>query len=191
MKVAKKRKKKAELKRDASYSNPMAPDNADSLTVLETKKLADSGVPFGFEEGEMYRKLDMALGASGRGCSTAEQLRIFKKYVPQLIAKCDSLLIALRASVENQERLHDETMVRSGKRWTESEDEHLIDMAAAGDMTLFELAMTMGRTPGAVQSRISQLVGIGKISQEVAGRFVGTLNGEHVSGIIEGELRKQ
>ena len=52
------------------------------------------------------------------------------------------------------------------------------------------VASLFGRTPSAIASRVSYLVGIERVSQEIAGRFVGTLNGQHIHGMIDGELQK-
>lgn len=77
---------------------------------------------------------------------------------------------------------------RGRKRWSQEEDELLIEMAARSDVTIIELSREFGRTPGAIQSRITHLVGINRLSKEVAGRFVGSLNGEHVEGDIVGTI---
>ena len=80
---------------------------------------------------------------------------------------------------------------RGRKRWTNEEDELLIEMASYDSTTIIDLSKEFGRTPGAIQSRISKLVGIKKLSMEVAGRFIGTLNGELIEGDINGTVSKQ
>lgn len=79
---------------------------------------------------------------------------------------------------------------RSRKRWTPEDDELLIETASQDDATIFGMAKQFGRTPGAIQSRISYLVGIKRVSEEIAGRFIGTLNGEFVEGDIDGIVSK-
>jgi hypothetical protein len=141
---------------------------------------------------EVVRMLSKAIGAKGqKGCSTAEQLRIFKKYTPKAIALIYALTEAQDGLLKETARVFDEAQENSGKRWHKDEDEYLIELATMPGSTMMNMAATLGRTPGAIQSRLSQLVGIGKISQEIAGRFIGTLNGEHVVGVIDGELTKQ
>ena len=81
--------------------------------------------------------------------------------------------------------------VNQNKRWTDEEDEMLIEMACDDEVSMIDLALFFGRSPGAIQTRITNLVGVGRISQEISGRFVGSINGEHVAGVIEGELRKE
>lgn len=80
---------------------------------------------------------------------------------------------------------------RGRKRWTSQDDELLIEMASHDDTTIVDLSQQFGRTPGAIQSRISKLVGIKKMSAEIAGRFIGTLNGEFVEGDIDGTVSKR
>lgn len=79
---------------------------------------------------------------------------------------------------------------RSRKRWTSEDDDLLIETAAQDGATIFGMAKEFGRTPSAIASRISHLVGIKRMSAEVAGRFIGTLNGEFVEGDIDGVVSK-
>lgn len=50
--------------------------------------------------------------------------------------------------------------------------------------------LMFGRSAGAIATRVSYLVGIKKVSEEVAGKFVGYLDGKHVEGVINGTVRK-
>lgn len=125
-----------------------------------------------------------------RGSNTYRHIEnchsVMKRMGQSIIMKqmiIDRLLVEL-------DRMGDGIGERGGKRWSQEEDEMLIEMAARDDYTIIKLARAFGRTPGAIQSRISMLVGINKISAKVAGRFIGTLNGEHVEGDISGVLRK-
>ena len=77
------------------------------------------------------------------------------------------------------------------KRWTQEEDEMLIEAATDGTKTIIDLSTAFGRTPSAIQSRITKLVGIKRLTADVAGRFIGTINGEFVEGDIDGTLRKE
>lgn len=78
---------------------------------------------------------------------------------------------------------------RSNKRWTESEDMALVELAANDQHSLVELSVTFGRSPAAISSRLTYLVGIKKVSQEIAGRIIGFIDGEPVNGYFSGELR--
>lgn len=77
------------------------------------------------------------------------------------------------------------------KRWTQEEDELLIEAATDGTKTIIDLSKEFGRTPSAIQNRITKLVGIKRLTADVAGRFIGTINGEFVEGDIDGTLRKE
>ena len=76
------------------------------------------------------------------------------------------------------------------RRWTDNDDELLIDLICK-DMPVLEIASVFGRTTAAIQTRVSYLVGIRKLSSEIAGKFTGTLNGASIEGNIRGQLIKQ
>ena len=94
------------------------------------------------------------------------------------------------AAILEIERHESNVGERSRKRWTPEDDDMLIEAASQDGATIFGMAKEFGRTPGAIQSRISHLVGIKRMSKEVAGRFIGTLNGEFVEGDIDGVVSK-
>ena len=75
------------------------------------------------------------------------------------------------------------------KRWTDEEDNLLIDMVCA-DMSSMDISITLGRSPSAIKTRVSKLVGINRLSQQIAGRFIGELNGAKIEGNIKGTLSK-
>jgi len=187
MKVAK-RKKKQKGSGDG-YTGYLSPVENGATTLFHRDKVvSELG---GTAPQETFDQLQKALGVEGYGsCSTAEQLRIFKKYTPKLLALYRMTHEALCAACKNENRVFEATAERARKRWDPDEDEVLVELASQDDMSMTELAVTMGRTPGAIQSRLSQLVGIGRISQSVAGRFVGTIDGEHVQGFIDGDVQR-
>lgn len=78
---------------------------------------------------------------------------------------------------------------RNGKRWLEEEDVLLIERVAAGD-SIQKIANTFGRTPLAISGRVSHLVGIKRITEEIAGRIEGYLDGTEVEGVFVGKIRK-
>jgi hypothetical protein len=96
----------------------------------------------------------------------------------------------VEAVLEQQDRLVDGMNDRARKRWTDEEDEVLIELASQDDESATTIALALGRTPSAVQTRLSYLVGINKTTATVAGRFVGWLNGKHVEGDIDGIVSK-
>ena len=66
----------------------------------------------------------------------------------------------------------------------------LIELATT-NMSMLELSTTMGRTPSSIKTRLSVLVGKERLSQEIAGKFLGLLNGNIVDGEISGILYKE
>lgn len=119
----------------------------------------------------------------------AQLLREIKKYLPSFVKAFEIATKLLRSVVEENNQLLSGMSERSRKRWSKGEDNLLIEYASK-EMSVFEIAGALGRTPAAISTRISKLVGIGKISQEIAGRFIGEINGEAVDGYIDGTLHK-
>lgn len=79
----------------------------------------------------------------------------------------------------------------ANKRWSEDDDELLINLVCDNNMTLLEIASVFGRSVSSIQSRVSYLVGIRRLSSEIAGNFMGTLNGTNIEGNIRGKLVKE
>lgn len=75
------------------------------------------------------------------------------------------------------------------KRWSELEESLLIELVCSG-ATMTDIAVQFGRTPQAISTKVSQLVGVSKLSEEIAGHFIGTLNGAEINGNIAGTLNK-
>jgi hypothetical protein len=78
----------------------------------------------------------------------------------------------------------------SRKRWTPDEDDALVDQATREDATMIRLALLFNRTPGAIQSRLTYLVGINRMSSHVVGHLTGYLDGEPVAGFVVGEVTR-
>lgn len=118
--------------------------------------------------------------------------KVFKKYVPILL-KSYCLISEIN---DDYSKMFDENCGgekrKKNKRWTPEEDEMLIEYLCLENEppSQVELALAFGRTPAAIKTRVSHLVGIGRISQKVAGRFIGTINGEEIEGRIEGTVMK-
>ena len=79
---------------------------------------------------------------------------------------------------------------RSNKQWSKEEDELLIEYACKGDSEL-EISKMLGRTSSAIHTRLSQLVGIKRITQNVDGYFRGSLDGKEIEGEILGKINKR
>ena len=133
--------------------------------------------------------LRLACGeADHKGCNTAKQLRIFKRYVPELISRYLLACDTLAATVESNKRIFNKIAARNNSRWSSEDDEILIELAVDEDTSLMEAACILGRTPAAIQTRLSHLVGINRISKKVYGRFVGSINGEYQTAYLDGQL---
>lgn len=113
----------------------------------------------------------------------------YRKNVPILLKGLKLSIETDKAIREHRDRLQEKYGERAKKRWTEEEDNLLIEMIC-NDENVLDMAGYFGRTPQALYSRVSKLVGIKKISEEVAGKFLGTLNGVSVEGNIKGTLTK-
>lgn len=143
-------------------------------------------------EADMIRlinKIDaLTYQPTGNAFKQLQEWRKIGKQVGAIIETCYELNMAS----ENQiKRLNDKTGERANKRWDEKEDEDLINLICDHDASIIEISSILGRSPTAIQNRVSHLVGIKRVSQEVAGKFIGTLNGANIEGNIRGQLVKQ
>lgn len=99
-----------------------------------------------------------------------------------------------RETIEAYKAAYDQIMGNPGerarKRWTALEDEALVEEACRDSTTLVELALVFNRTPAAITSRLTYLVGVSRVNKAVAGRLIGYLDGEPVDGFFEGRLNR-
>lgn len=143
-------------------------------------------------ESDMIRlinKIDeLTYHPAGNAFKQLQEWRKIGKHMGAIIETCYELNMAS----ENQiKRLSDKTGERSNKRWSNREDEDLIDLICDHNASIIEISSILGRSPAAIQRRLSHLVGIKRVSSEVAGKFIGTLNGASIEGNIRGQLIKQ
>ena len=127
----------------------------------------------------------------GFGLNPAQRLRVYDKYVPKLIKLYFANVEACGGLSKELDRATNNALERNGKRWDRDEDDALIDLVTEEDMSIAQIAITMGRTPQAIQTRVSHLVGIKRLSSDVAGRFKGTLDGVEVDGYIDGTVTRE
>ena len=119
-----------------------------------------------------------------------KEMNTYRKYIPLLIAYCRQMDQLAKAYQELFDRYESDSISKKGQRWTDEEDELLIELATT-NMSMLELSTTMGRTPSSIKTRLSVLVGKERLSQEIAGKFLGLLNGNIVDGEISGILYKE
>ena len=123
--------------------------------------------------------------------SIIEELRIYRKYSPLLVSYLDSLRRLGSMAAKDIKRLKEKTDDRSRKKWSEEEDNLLIECICSEKYTPAYISMKFGRSPSAISNRVSYLVGVKRLSQKVAGRFIGQINGEEVDGLAVGTLYKE
>lgn len=159
---------------------------ADNGTLLVHKDRM-TGTKY-VEDNNVVRHLRI-LCTSPKG-SAFHQLQQFRKLVPELIkAYYEQNELAL-SSVKQLDRVLMKSEQNKGRRWTEEEENWLIDLVVS-DTPILEISTIMGRSATSITSKVSKLVGLQRISQNVAGKFFGTINGEEISGIIKGTVQKK
>ncbi len=172
--------------------------------VTETKQDAVDLRPDGLPEGITLFSQDKIIKACGgrlpqevfnetlealsRPKSVAWQLKALRKNAKILLDLCEIYSEALDDAVEEFERLKGKAGERHRKRWTKEEDEALIELASRDGETPASLSVTFGRTPQAIATHLSELIGIERTQQTVLGQFVGTIGGAHVEGPAVGTV---
>ncbi len=120
----------------------------------------------------------------------AQEISAYRKYVPILLEYCEGIDKFNGVLNKTFERLENDSEDKHYKRWTEEEDEILIE-AVCSNRSMLEVSTMMGRTVPSIKTRVSKLVGLKRLSQEIAGEFIGTLNGAEVCGHISGTVKKE
>lgn len=134
-----------------------------------------------------YRILDNTI------CSTPDvvkEIKIFRKYVPELMSDYVRLIKDYNMLIEAAKRQRTDSESKKYKRWTEAEDNELIELVCEPKLSILDISVTMGRTVPSIKTRVSKLVGLKRISQEIAGRFVGSINGIDSDCVLDGTLFK-
>ena len=123
--------------------------------------------------------------------SIVVELNTYRKYVPALIELYflrDDMVTALGKEIE---RFHNDCDDKKHKRWTKEEDNILIDIICSGQQSPMETALVFGRSVSAIKTRVSTLVGKKRISQKVAGKFIGRITTNdtetHIDGVLVNE----
>ena len=119
-----------------------------------------------------------------------QQLLKYKKILPKLVKRLESDMEDYDLLLRELERLKAVKYENANKRWDKEDDEMLIDMIC-NNVPIYNISTTFGRSPSAISTRVSYLVGINRLSQDIAGKFIGTINGEEINGDIKGVLEKK
>lgn len=123
--------------------------------------------------------------------SLIEEVRLYRKYVPLLLEHILLLSDVNKAATKECTRVYEKTDVKSNKRWSKEEDELLIEAVCDDNTTMAQLSAIFGRTPGAINSHLTKLVGLKRLSQKVVGKFIGEVDGQTVNTSINGTLYKE
>lgn len=126
---------------------------------------------------------------NNKGVNPYMQLQTFRKFVPKLINKCFFYEAVADYSFEQIDRLLNGIDVNKNKRWEPEDEEALIEMVCA-DVNDVEIAVRFGRSIPAIKTKVSQLVGIGRLDKKVAGRFIGNIDGEYKECMIDGTVTR-
>lgn len=163
------------------------------IGIVDMRKVCEY---YGVEDVESLRKeshtalFKLYECVHSRGGNMAQKYRTYERYVPTLLKLYFEFTDLVDESGKQIKRYEKAAAARKNARWTDEEDTALIEMIVQEDVGIHELSTAFGRSPASISTRLSKLVGIGRISQEIVGKFVGTLNGEEVSGSIDGTLIK-
>ena len=120
--------------------------------------------------------------------SIVEELRVYRNNMPALIDYVMEITEFNEKTSKELDRVYEKTDERANKRWTPEDDELLIEQVCDEGVTPVRLSTIFGRTPSAISSRITYLVGVKRLSQSVAGRFIGKMDGHEVDADIEGTV---
>jgi len=123
--------------------------------------------------------------------SIVVELNVYRKYCPIVIDQLIHLTEVNKAAVKEADRVYNKINTQSHKRWTKEQDLALIDYVCQDGVNMAQVAAAFGRTPEAIKSRITYLVGVKKLSQAIAGRFIGTIDGIKTDAQIDGVVLKE
>ena len=118
------------------------------------------------------------------------ELKVYRKYVPEVIKSICRVSELNREAIIRLERYETDGMKKRYKRWTKEEDEELINLVCDDSFSMLEISTMLGRTVPSIKTRVSKLVGLKRLSQEVAGRFIGMINGNHANCVLDGTVYK-
>lgn len=146
----------------------------------------------GFDKQELLEAFTkVAKVTKERPKSVIIEVNIYRKYIPLLLDAYIRMCEGLRKANMVYERSTDIKYARGNKKWTADEDNELIEQVCREDMNIHQLSAVFGRSPGAIKTHISELVGRERLSQEIAGRFIGTIDGMETDAVIDGTVFKE
>ena len=119
------------------------------------------------------------------------ELRVYRQSVPYLLRFIIEQAGIIADFRKESDRFLSDSEDKRYKRWTDREDEQLIDLITRDDFSKMQIAVTLGRSVSAISNRVSFLVGRKRVSTEIAGKFFGKANGQDAELELCGTLYKQ
>lgn len=168
----------------------MPDDDFDIFQTVADGTLLVKNADWIEEDGrEALRQIGKVL--AHRPKKMVQELIVYRRYVPVLLKIILAIGDVNKGLRQQQKRYLSAEAEKSHMRWTPEEDEQLIEMVCREDTSIHEISVIFGRTPSAIKSRVTHLVGLKRISQAVAGRFVGTVDGVQTDSTIQGVVYKE
>ena len=139
-----------------------------------------------FENPPDYDSFDFAVKTLTKNHKgNVNELLAYRNYLPVIIQfanDVEMIAIAWRFLAESYGKEDN-----SNKKWTKEDEELLIEMVCK-DMSMVNIASVLKRSVSAISTKLTNLVGVNRISQSVAGKFIGTANGSEFTADIIGTL---
>lgn len=123
--------------------------------------------------------------------SILKELEVYRKYVPIMMEYMRYFDKLAYTSTTMLQRYEDVSTENKHKKWTKEEDELLIELVCRDDMSMLQISTSMGRSVPSIKTRVSKLVGMKRLSQEIAGRFVGIVDGQRTDCKVNGIIYKE
>jgi hypothetical protein len=100
---------------------------------------------------------------------------------------CQADLIRVQDAVLREFRFG--VFENDGKKWAAREDDTIVALKCQGANAM-DMSRSMGRSPAAVATRLSYLVGIRRLFVNIDGVVVGTLDGQETEGYFVGTAER-
>lgn len=190
----------AMFEQSTKYAKEQYQRENEKISQEYKNEVAKSGVCVWFKDEDEYlgiahkKGLEAAQKLDKVICypqDVLSELKIYRKYVPELLKDYTRVIRSNNEFVKVMKRQRTDSEEKKYKRWTDAEDNELIELVCDPDLSILDISVTMGRTVPAIKTRVSKLVGLKRLSQEIAGRFIGTINGNHAECVIDGTIYKE
>lgn len=155
----------------------------DGVLLFDSEKTLNKS-----QINEAFVRLNSVI--ENRPKSIVVEVNAFRKNVPILLKALVQINELKKAACLQAHRVTTDNNDKKYQRWTENEDKLLIDLVCDESISMLELSTTMGRTVPAIKTRLSHLVGVKRISQKIAGRFIGKADGEEIDSELVGIIYK-